>query len=51
VQGIIIFFYEEGNTNHQLGTGMFVHHRIVSAVTSVEFVSDGVLYSSVRSLV
>jgi len=29
------FFYEEENKNHQLGTGLFVHHRIVSAVTRV----------------
>jgi len=45
------FFYEEGNKNHQLRTGLFVHHRIVSAVTRVEFVNDRVLYSSERSLV
>jgi len=45
------FFYEEGNKNHQLGTGLFVHHRIVSTVTRVEFVNDRVLYSSERSLV
>jgi hypothetical protein len=30
--GDYIFLYGEGNKNHQLGTGISVHHRIVSAV-------------------
>jgi len=32
-----------------LGTGFFVHHRIVSAVKGVEFVSDRVSYIVLRS--
>jgi hypothetical protein len=42
--------YRKGNIN-QVRRVLFVHHRIVSAVTRVEFVSDRVLYSSERLLV
>jgi exonuclease III len=34
------FFYGQGNRDYKLGTGFFIHKRIVSAVRRVEFISD-----------
>jgi exonuclease III len=38
------FFYGQGNGDHRLGTGFFVHKRILSAVKGVEFISDRMPY-------
>jgi hypothetical protein len=41
-------FYGEGNGDHQLGTGFFVHKRIVSDIRRVEFMSDRMSYIILR---
>jgi len=38
------FFYGKGNKNHEVETGFFVHHRTVSTMKRVEFVSDRMSY-------
>jgi hypothetical protein len=38
------FFYGNGNDNHELGTGLSVHNRIISAIKMTESVSNRMLY-------
>jgi hypothetical protein len=42
------FFYGQGNGDHQLGTGFFVHKRIVLAIRRVEFTSATMSYIILR---
>jgi hypothetical protein len=45
-QETIIFLWKR--KNYQLGIGFFVHHRSVSTVKVVEFVSDRMSYIALR---
>jgi hypothetical protein len=46
-RGLYIFLWT-GNGDHHLGTGFFVHKRIVSVIRRVEFISDSMSYIILR---
>jgi len=44
------FLYGNGTANHHLGTDLWVHQGIISAVKRVEFISDIMTYIKLRGL-
>jgi hypothetical protein len=46
--GECTFFNGKWNETHELGTGFFVHKRIITAVNRVEFISDRMSYMILR---
>jgi hypothetical protein len=41
----LYFFLWKGNKNHLFGTGFFVHHRMVTVVKGVKFISVRMSYT------
>jgi hypothetical protein len=41
-----MFFYGNGNADHHLGTGFFVHKGTISAVKRVESISVMLMYKT-----
>jgi exonuclease III len=48
--GDYTFFYGNGDADYQLGTGFFVHKRIITAVKKAEFAIDKMSYITLRGL-
>jgi hypothetical protein len=46
--GEYIFFYGNGNENHELGTEFFVYGRIISSAKMAEFVNNKTSYTILR---
>jgi exonuclease III len=46
--GEYTFFFGRAYENHELGTGSYVHKRIISAVKRIEFASDRMSYIILR---
>jgi hypothetical protein len=42
--GKYTFFYLKWNDNHELGSGYFIHKKIITEVKRIKFVSDRILY-------